>query len=123
LTLGVPASSPTAAVPYSKAVAAEPKPAVPVAEGKPAATSASAALLAGSMSEKRTKKVDAKPEAEADTKVAVVEEPGTPKVKPAKSSAKTTQTVSASDQDVPQKRKCTYRIPYVGKTVSVPCRK
>ncbi len=111
-----------AAVPEPKVIASEPKTAAPAPEARPAATSASAALLAGSMSEKRTKKVETKPEAEADMKAAVGEEAGTPKVKPAKSSAKTTQTASTSDQEFQEKRKCTYRIPYVGRTVSVPCR-
>ena len=74
------------------------------------------------MSEKRAKKVETKPEAESVMKVAVGEEAGKPKAKVAKSSAKTTQTASTSDQEVQEKRKCTYRIPYVGRTVSVPCR-
>lgn len=112
----------TAAVPEPKAIASEPKPASPVAEAKPAATSASAALLAGSMSAGRTEKAEAKPEAKAGVKVAAGTEAGTPKVKEAKSSGKTAQTAAASDQEFQEKRKCTYRIPYVGRTVSVPCR-
>jgi uncharacterized protein (DUF2147 family) len=115
----------TAAVPEPKAIASEPKIAAPVAEAKPAATSASAALLAGSMSATRTKKAEIKPEAKADINVAADAEAGTPKVKTAKSSSKATQTALASDQDskdAGKKRTCTYRIPYVGRTVSVPCR-
>ena len=112
----------TAAVPEPKAAAPEPKTAAPAPEARPAAATASAALLAGTMSARRTEKAETKPEAKADMKVAADSETGTPKVKTAKSSTKTTQTASASDQEFQEKRKCTYRIPYVGRTVSVPCR-
>jgi uncharacterized protein (DUF2147 family) len=112
----------TAAVQEPKAIASEPTPVAPVAKAKPAATNASAALLEGSMSTGRTEKAETKPEAKAGMKVAAGAVAGTPKVKEAKSSGKTTQTAAASGQDFQEKRKCTYRIPYVGRTVSVPCR-
>jgi uncharacterized protein (DUF2147 family) len=109
--------------PERKAAAQEPQAAAPRQEARPAATSGSAALLAGSSIAPRREKAETKPEPESDTKVAANTPAATPKVKTSKASTKNTKTASISDDgETGAKRTCTYRIPYVGRTVSVPCR-
>jgi uncharacterized protein (DUF2147 family) len=109
--------------PAKKAAAQEPEAIPPKKEARPAATSGSAALLAGSSIAPRREKAETKPEPESDVKVAANTTAATSKAKTAKASTKTTKTASASDEgETGAKRTCTYRIPYVGRTVSVPCR-
>lgn len=116
----------TAAAPEPKAAAPdsaapEAKVAVAEQEARPVAATGSAALLAAP----RTVKREPKPEARDEVRVAANTPADTPKAKTAKSSTKSTKTATASDQgpqETGTKRTCTYRIPYVGRTVSIPCR-
>jgi uncharacterized protein (DUF2147 family) len=114
----------TVAVSESKAAGSESKTVAPVQEARPVATTSSAAPLAGSTGVVRTGKAQAKPEATANMKVKG-DKKAEARVNTVRSSTASAQTASASDQgflETSTKQKCTYRIPYVGRTVSIPCR-
>lgn len=113
--------------PEAKPVTAEAKAEAPRAEAphedaRSAATSGSAALLAAKPIARRKEAAETKSQPKADMKVAANTPATAPKA--AKAAEKqSTKTVSTADEGpADTKRKCTFRIPYVGRTISIPCR-
>lgn len=113
--------------PEEKPVTAEAKTETPRAEApqedaRPAATSGSAALLAAKPIARRTETAETKSQPKAEMKVPANTPATAPKVAKAAEKQSTKMVSTADEGTADTKRKCTYRIPYVGRTISIPCR-
>lgn len=111
-----------AAVEQREKVAAE-KPSKTRALGQGNATSASMALMAAPKRRQQEVEVAAAPEAVEPAKPAVVEEAApAAKAEKAAAPAKEEAKVERTEESFEPERKCKYKIPYVGRVISVPCR-
>lgn len=81
------------------------------------------ALMAAPKRRQQEVEVAAAPEAVEPAKPAVVEEAApAPKAEKTAAPAKEEAAVERTEESFEPERKCKYKIPYVGRVISVPCR-